>query len=324
MAKKKKKKIKFTNLFLLIVLLYILVQVVIWTIGYFTKTMVLEEENIDLQIKKKAIVVMDETIIKANEDGIIKYNVEDGEKIKNDKSLFTISQSGQNEEISQKIDDLKNEINDLEKSKNSMNSNIILNKKEELKILENQKQKYYTENISPTSGIVSFEYDNDYEKVKLDKLDDINSNILDSLENNFIKLEETDGFDDIEKFVASEMPVKEMDSIDEEATVLLTSNVHSTGILLRSTDIENPVTIIPNGFPCIIGKSGKSSDYKLEEQFISRVHARIYEEMDGYYIEDLNSSNGTFVNGEKLKPHTQVMFQLGDIIMLADMEFVVE
>ena len=31
-----------------------------------------------------------------------------------------------------------------------------------------------------------------------------------------------------------------------------------------------------------------------------------------------------FVNGEKLKPHTQVMFQLGDIIMLADMEFVVE
>ena len=188
MAKKKKKKIKFTNLFLLIVLLYILVQVVIWTIGYFTKTMVLEEENIDLQIKKKAIVVMDETIIKANEDGIIKYNVEDGEKIKNDKSLFTISQSGQNEEISQKIDDLKNEINDLEKSKNSMNSNIILNKKEELKILENQKQKYYTENISPTSGIVSFEYDNDYEKVKLDKLDDINSNILDSLENDFIKI----------------------------------------------------------------------------------------------------------------------------------------
>ena len=86
------------------------------------------------------------------------------------------------------LDDIKNEITDLEKSKNSMNSNIILNKKEELKILENQKQKYYTENISPTSGIVSFEYDNDYEKVKLDKLDDINSNILDSLENNFIKI----------------------------------------------------------------------------------------------------------------------------------------
>ena len=40
--------------------------------------MVLEEENIELQIKKKAIVVMDEIIIKANEDGIIKYNVEDG------------------------------------------------------------------------------------------------------------------------------------------------------------------------------------------------------------------------------------------------------
>ena len=41
----------------------------------------------------------------------------------------------------EKIDDLKNEINDLEKSKNSMNSNIILNKKEELKNTRKSKTK---------------------------------------------------------------------------------------------------------------------------------------------------------------------------------------
>ena len=128
---KKKTKIKFTNLFLLIVLFYILVQVVIWTIGYFTKTMVLEEEDIDLQMRKKGIIVMDETIVEANEDGTIKYNVADNEKIKKDKLLFTISQSRQNEEVIERIENLKNEINDLERSKNIMNSNIILNKNEE-------------------------------------------------------------------------------------------------------------------------------------------------------------------------------------------------
>lgn len=185
---KKKTKIKFTNLFLLIVLFYILVQVVIWTIGYFTKTMVLEEEDIDLQMRKKGIIVMDETIVEANEDGTIKYNVADNEKIKKDKLLFTISQSRQNEEVIERIENLKNEINDLERSKNIMNSNIILNKKEELKILENQKQKYYTEYPALISGIISFKYDNDYEKIKIDKIDDINSDMLDSLENNFIQI----------------------------------------------------------------------------------------------------------------------------------------
>lgn len=194
------------------------------------------------------------------------------------------------------------------------------NKKKEKNIKHNKETKdkvKASEKNKEKTGTKSKKWWQFWKKSKPKKKDEL-------LENNFLKLEETDGFDDIEKYVASEMYEKEMDSIDEEATVLLTSNVHSAGILLRSTDIENPITIIPNGFPCIIGKSGKSSDYKLEEQFISRVHARIYEEMDGYYIEDLNSSNGTFVNGEKLKPHTQVMFQLGDIIMLADMEFVVE
>ena len=185
---KKKTKIKFTNLFLLIVLFYILVQVVIWTIGYFTKTMVLEEEDIDLQMRKKGIIVMDETIVEANEDGTIKYNVADNEKIKKDKLLFTISQSRQNEEVIERIENLKNEISDLERSKNIMDSNIILNKKEELKILENQKQKYYTEYPALISGIISFKYDNDYEKIKIDKIDDINSDMLDSLENNFIQI----------------------------------------------------------------------------------------------------------------------------------------
>lgn len=185
---KKKKKIKFTNLFLLIVLLYILVQVGMWTIGYFTRTMALEEEDINLQMKRKGIVVMDETVVKSNEDGIIKYDVSLDEKIKKDKLMFTISQARKNEEITEQIENLENEIQELEKNKSSINSNIILNKKEELKILQNHKQTYYTEYTAPTSGITSFKYDSNYEKIKVDLIDDMDSKMLNSLENNFIQI----------------------------------------------------------------------------------------------------------------------------------------
>lgn len=188
---KKKIKIKFTNLFLFIIIIYIFVQVIIWTAGYFTRTMVLDEEDINLQIKEKGLVVIDEVIIRAQENGIISYNVDLDEKIQKDKILFTISKSNKNEKINQKIESLENEIKELQKNKKNKNSNIILNKEEELKILKNQKQTYYIDYKSPRSGIALFKYDNNFEEIKENKLKNINFNILDSIDNNFISIDKS-------------------------------------------------------------------------------------------------------------------------------------
>ncbi len=48
---------------------------------------------------------------------------------------------------------------------------------------------------------------------------------------------------------------------------------------------------------------GRSSDLDmvLVEDMVSRKHARIAMQADGVWIEDLGSTNGTFVNGEKVK-----------------------
>jgi len=57
---------------------------------------------------------------------------------------------------------------------------------------------------------------------------------------------------------------------------------------------------IVNDKPIIVGRSS-DLDMVLVEDMVSRKHARIQMQQDQIWIEDLGSTNGTFVNGEKIK-----------------------
>lgn len=69
-----------------------------------------------------------------------------------------------------------------------------------------------------------------------------------------------------------------------------------------------------------IGKSTKTTvphfDVKAlpNSQIVSRNHARILIEGQSYFIEDLSSTNGTYINGVQLLPGTQHSLQFGDRI----------
>ena len=64
----------------------------------------------------------------------------------------------------------------------------------------------------------------------------------------------------------------------------------------------------------IVGR-GEESDLILAERQVSRQHVRIYKEEDAYFIEDLESKNGTWINGQQLKG-TRRLYD-GDKIQLA-------
>ncbi len=64
----------------------------------------------------------------------------------------------------------------------------------------------------------------------------------------------------------------------------------------------------------VIGR-GEECDLTLNDRAISRQHARIWREGEAYYIEDLGSKNGTWVNGEPLQ-QPRVLVD-GDKIQLA-------
>ena len=93
-----------------------------------------------------------------------------------------------------------------------------------------------------------------------------------------------------------------------------------------SNGVDRPVLIIHEGEKagqrCTIGKDevvigrGGECDLVLPERQVSREHIRIFRDRDVYYLEDLDSKNGTWVNGRQIK-NTSLPLKDGDEIQIA-------
>ena len=74
-------------------------------------------------------------------------------------------------------------------------------------------------------------------------------------------------------------------------------------------------------FPFRMGKLKGEAELVLNDLSVSRIHARILEEQGKIYLEDLNSTNGTFKNGLRLQPYERRELKPGDEIRLGRLEF---
>ena len=72
----------------------------------------------------------------------------------------------------------------------------------------------------------------------------------------------------------------------------------------------------------LIGKKKQEADIVLEDLSVSRIHARISTEPGGCYLEDLNSTNGTYKNGLRLQPYEKQKLESGDEITVGKLIFV--
>lgn len=103
---------------------------------------------------------------------------------------------------------------------------------------------------------------------------------------------------------------------DTEATVLITPQ--ETGYLIcinsgQEFEIENPAYVIGSGAQADICIANNSA--------VSRRHAQIGKDAaGGYYITDLNSTNGTFVNGRQMAAGETQPLEEGSRITLANEE----
>ena len=108
--------------------------------------------------------------------------------------------------------------------------------------------------------------------------------------------------------------------IDIHPTVCLSSILEDPkGILIYEGIGDYPDFEIGERM-CVIGKSQKAT-IQIEKETISQFHAKIEYIVDNYYIEDMNSTNGTFVNDEILNYKQRILLNAGDVIRFADIKY---
>lgn len=107
-------------------------------------------------------------------------------------------------------------------------------------------------------------------------------------------------------------------------TRCLTGLETDAGLRLVSMQRREAPDIVIDREKVIIGKKRDQVTVCLHQEGISRIHARVEKKNEQYFITDLNSTNGTFINGERLLPNEQRKIVSGDKINLAMLRFVVK
>lgn len=90
-------------------------------------------------------------------------------------------------------------------------------------------------------------------------------------------------------------------------------------LLYQGTKQEKDYTIT-KATVCI-GHGEGENDVSLASDAVSHFHARITKQGTDYYIEDMNSTNGTYVNGEPLCYTERHKLQVMDRIQFADVSY---
>ena len=112
-------------------------------------------------------------------------------------------------------------------------------------------------------------------------------------------------------------PKPESDGDVSEATTLLTGAMIRNGIYCLKPEDTNEDNILLTEFPFFIGKSGDKTHHTIEDSTVSRFHARIDREEEELWLTDLNSTNGTFLNGIRLMPFGRMRVNKGDSIVIS-------
>lgn len=94
-------------------------------------------------------------------------------------------------------------------------------------------------------------------------------------------------------------------------------------LCLKALEQEQYPSIYIKNKSVVLGCMTEGCNYVLKAKGISRMHAKLMEKSDGTYLLDLNSTNGTYLNGELVKSGQDYKLEAGDMVAFAMSEFYV-
>ncbi|NLX63175.1 MAG: FHA domain-containing protein [Clostridiaceae bacterium] len=108
---------------------------------------------------------------------------------------------------------------------------------------------------------------------------------------------------------------------EQDRTVIL--NMGGLNIpYLKRLNCNSTETIPMKKFPFMLGRLEGQVDYCIKNPAVGKMHAEITKTEEGYFISDMNSRNGTMINGVRVEPIKENMIKNGDRITLGNEEFI--
>ena len=93
-------------------------------------------------------------------------------------------------------------------------------------------------------------------------------------------------------------------------------------VVERSPSLEEGDEFLLNSAPVTVGRGGQNDLVLSGDDFASARHARIESRGDGVWVQDLDSTNGTYVNGARVVGAQRV--NAGDVLRVGETDLVVE
>ena len=109
---------------------------------------------------------------------------------------------------------------------------------------------------------------------------------------------------------------------DYGETVVLSAGAVSGPASLVSKEPGELATIYINEDLTVIGKLETACDAVISLPTVSRIHAQIRKKEDAYYLTDMNSRNGTAVNGRLLLPDEEYQLEPEDEVDFAQARYI--
>lgn len=139
-------------------------------------------------------------------------------------------------------------------------------------------------------------------------------------------IQEVNHMDEIVQSRETKVTVRERDTEVEDkqqfTTVLIVEEkVEKVFFELKPQDHEKNDKIQIKSFPFVVGQGENGVNARIPVSSVSRNHAEFILEGDQLFVRDLGSTNGTYVNHQRIMPTESVGIVVGDILHFANIAY---